>query len=200
MKTFTVCQYDDGPLIDLGKAVQFLAARKEEGRDVPMMCYPHEIPPEKPSKRWLASFTGRLRTHPVRSAMQQLLRKRSDVSILDVPYLSKSSAFFVNRMLQSYIALCPRGYGSTSFRFYEAMQLGVVPLLISDIDNRPFKAFLDWDQTSLYAESVGDIESVLSSRTTAELLQMGEAARTMWYHELAFGKWCKYVLKELEGL
>jgi hypothetical protein len=103
-------------------------------------------------------------------------------------------------MLRSYIALCPRGYGGSSFRFYEAMQLGVVPLLIGDIDTRPFKPFLDWDHLSLYARSVDKALGVLDSYTTDELLQFGERARRVWKERLTFGKWCRYVFKELETI
>ena len=197
-RTFTICQYADGPLIDLGETTQFLASRQgTKDLDVPLLCYPHKRPLIKPRKRYLASFVGRLATHPIRLDMARSLREREDVDIQDG---NKGSAFFVKQMLQSYIALCPRGYGGTSFRFYEAMQLGVVPFLISDIDTRPFKAFLDWDQMSLYAQSVEEARDILDSYTAEELLQLGKLARTVWYQDLAFRKWCRYVLRELETL
>ena len=196
-RTFIVCQYADGPLANLGKTIQFLGSRKKKGIDVPLVSYSHKIPSPKPAKKWLASFVGRLRTHPVRSEMRRSLGRRSDVDIQDG---NKGSSFFVEQMLQSYIALCPRGYGCTSFRLYEAMQLGVVPLFISDLDNRPFKAFLNWDQVSLYAMSIKEAEDILSTYSTRELLQLGKTAKIIWYRDLAFGKWCKYVFKELEAL
>lgn len=199
-RTFTICQYANGPMIDLGKTVQFLASRKEQGIDVPLICYPHEIPSPKPAKKWLASFAGKLHTHPIRSTMRQQLGRRGDINILNVPHHGKSPAFFVNQMLQSYAALCPRGYGCTSFRFYEAMQIGIVPIFISDIDNRPFKAFLNWDRVSFYTESVEGAKDILDSHPTRELLQMGKSAKVTWYQDLTFGKWCKYVLKELRTL
>lgn len=196
-KTFTVCQDSDGTKVDLGKTVLFLASRRGESFDVPLLIYPHETPSPWPAKRWLASFMGKLRTHPIRSEMQRSLSKRDGTNIQDGV---RDVSLFVEQILQSYIALCPRGYGPTSFRFYEAMQLGVVPLLISDVDNRPFKAFLPWDQISLYAELVEDIEDILNSCTVQELFRMGESAQVVWYQDLAFGKWCRYVLKELETL
>lgn len=197
-KTFTICQYDDGPLVDVGEITLFLGSRKgERGINVPLLSYPHEIPSTLPPKRWLASFTGRIRTHSIRSDMRRALRLREDVSIRDT---HGSSSFFAGQILQSYIALCPRGYGGSSFRFYEAMQLGVVPLLIGDMDTRPFRAFLDWDQMSFYTESAKGASEILDSHTKAELLHFGECAKAAYDNELAFGKWCKYVFKELETL
>lgn len=197
-RTFTICQYAGGPLVDLGDTIQFLASRREtKGFDVPLLSYPHKSPLIKPRKRYLASFVGRLTTHPIRPDMARCLRERGDIDIQDG---DKGTRFFVKQMLQSYIALCPRGYGGTSFRFYEAMQLGVVPLLIGDIDTRPFKVFSDWDQISLYARSVEEAKDSLDSYAADGLLRLGKLARTVWYRDLAFGKWCRYVFKELENL
>jgi len=197
-RTFTICQDSAGPLVDLGRITKFFSSRRGKSFDVPLLVYPYKTPSPKPRKKWLASFVGRLGTYPtIRFEMQCLLGKRDDT---DIRGSVKSLGFFVNQMLQSYIALSPRGYGPTSFRFYEAMQLGIVPLLISDIDTRPFKAFLDWDQMSFYASSAEEAEDILNSFSSSveKLLQMGELAQVVWYQDLAFGKWCKYVIKELE--
>ena len=44
-KTFTVCQYDDGPVIDLKNTLQFLASRKsDKGIDIPLLCQNHKMP------------------------------------------------------------------------------------------------------------------------------------------------------------
>jgi hypothetical protein len=80
------------------------------------------------------------------------------------------------------------------------MQLGVAPFLIGNIDTRPFKPFLDWDRVSLYARSVDEALGVLDSYTTEELLQFGERAKRVWKERLTFGRWCKYVFKELESI
>ena len=40
---------------------------------------------------------------------------------------------------ESYFSLCPRGYGPTSFRLYESISLGTVPIYISDDFSYPLK-------------------------------------------------------------
>jgi hypothetical protein len=52
-------------------------------------------------------------------------------------------------MADSVFALCPRGYGPTSFRLYEAMQMGCVPVYITDQAWLPFKDEILWDQTAV---------------------------------------------------
>ena len=195
-RTFTICQFDDGPLEYPAEAVQFLASRKgDKGIDIPLMSDPHAMPAAKPGKRWLASFIGRLETQPMRYDMARILGAHDFIDIQDGNW---GVSYFVNQMLESYVALCPRGYGGSSFRFFEAMSLGVCPMLIGDIDNRPFKKWIDWEKISAYAETVEEAEGLLENTAPKEWLRRGECAREVYKRDLAWGKWCRFVLKELE--
>jgi hypothetical protein len=198
-KTFTVCQYDDGPLVGLGETKLFLASRKSsEGFDVPLLSKLHRKPIFKPSKHFKASFVGRLSTHPIRTIMSSVLSDREDVIVLDEEF---SSEKYVEFILKSYIALAPRGYGGSSFRFFEAMQLGIVPLLIGDIDTRPFKKFLPWDDVSIYVDNPDCLIDALNKWNIMDLKIRGTRASEFYKHHLGYGKWCKYVLIELmEGI
>lgn len=197
-KTFVICQYDDGPLVDLGKTRLFLASRdNDSAMDIPLLSSPHKLPFFRPKKKYLASFVGRLSTHPIRTEIANLFQDRKDIFIFDG---NKGSKFFVHKMLQSYISFCPRGYGGDSFRFYESMQLGVVPFLIGDIDTRPFKKFINWTEISLYAKSVKDLKTRLDLLNQSDLILMGEKALTVWQADFSSQNWCKYVMQELEGL
>ena len=195
-RTFTVCQYDDGPLVDIGRTVQFLASRKtEHGNDIPLICNQHRVPFFKPKKLYRSSFVGRLGTHTIRNDMASALKGRSDVLIRDGDI---GTSAFVRMVLQSYLALAPRGYGGSSFRLFEAMQLGVAPILIGDIDTRPFKRFLPWGGASIYVRSVDELIEVLDKNSDKELLEMGERAAALYIDHLTYQKWCPYVLKELQ--
>lgn len=196
-RTFSICQYGDGPLVNLGRTVQFLASRKTElGVDIPLLCNQHRRPWFKPTKRYLASFVGRLDTHPIRREMAATFQERTDVSIVDGDLGTRA---FVKRVLQSYLALAPRGYGGSSFRFFEAMQLGVVPLLIGDIDTRPFRRFLPWEDASIYVKDVAQLSSVLNGLSKNELIEMGKRAAVMFRDHLTYQNWCPYVIRELQG-
>lgn len=194
-KTFTICQWDDGPLINTGEIILFLSARKTEvGIDIPVLCSPHRRPFFMPSKKYLASFAGRLENHPLREKMASVLKDKLGVQIS----LPGSTRFFVRQILSSYVCLSPRGYGRSSFRFFEAMQLGVTPFFISDIDNRPFKKFILWDTMSMYTDKPEKIMSIIESHTIEDLVLMGKKSMEFYNEHLRFGKWCKYVIKELE--
>ncbi|NMB57368.1 exostosin family protein [Candidatus Beckwithbacteria bacterium] len=197
-KTFTICQYDDGPLVALGKTRIFLSARKtEKGNDIPLLAkkiyppFPYYFP-----KKYLASFVGRINTHPIRKKMTESI-KNKNIKIIDQ---NLKFSKYKKILLQSYISLCPRGYGGNSFRFYESMQLGVVPLLISDIDNRPFKNYIGWDQCSLFFSSsrIENINQFLEKQDLTKMIQMGKQAKKIYKHKLEYQKWCQLLINELE--
>lgn len=197
-KTFTICQYDDGPVANLGKAVVFLSSRKDEtGIDIPLLSSPHSKPFFKPAKKYLSSFVGRLSTQPLRQEMAKCLQDMDSTFIYDG---DKGTKFFVKKTLESYVALCPRGYGGSSFRLFESMQLGVVPFLIGDIDTRPFKKFINWNGISFFSNASDNIRDMLETFNKSELTLMGGRAEIVWKEELSYQNWCKYVIKELETI
>ena len=195
-KTFTICQYDDGPLVNLGATINFLSSRRTEtGVDIPLLCSLHRIPEVKPSKKYLSTFIGLLPNHSIRQEMFDTIKYRNDLCMA-----SGSTELFVEKTLESYVALCPRGYGGSSFRFFEAMQLGVAPLMISDLDTRPFKEFIDWHEISLFTSSATNLNSLLDSLNTCGLLEMGQRAEKVYQEKLCYQKWCKYILEYLASL
>lgn len=194
-KTFTVCQYDDGAVIELKGVTQMLSSRKGiVGIDIPLLAKPLKVPWIKPKKTVLASFMGRLSTHPIREEMTECLAEIPDVEIVDGNY---DVTTYISTMLRSKIALCPRGYGGSSFRFYEAMQLGIVPLLIGDKDTRPFKNLINWDNCSFYVNNVKDVKTLIMNIPDERLVQMGKTAKKIWKNELKYQKWCKNAILEL---
>lgn len=202
-KTFTVYQYAGQPLVDLGHTITYLGSRHEPGdTDLPLVCSPHKLPLRyrfpftTPSKKYLASFIGRLSTHPIRQEMADRIGSRSDIHIVE---RVKGTRYFVRTMLRSHIALCPRGYGAASYRTYEAMQLGTVPLLLGDMDVRPFKTQVDWDAVSFSLTTVDELVELLATIKIETLETMGKQAQHVWHTQLYYQKWCQLLLNELEA-
>ena len=209
-KTFTLCQYADGPAVDLGETIIFLASRKyKKGYDIPLLCKPHQthesffegilksINPFREKqfkKKYKASFRGRLNTHPLRAELYKEF-KGSENLLINVKEISSKK--FVKEILESEIILCPRGHGGNSFRFYEAMQLGVVPMLIGDIDTRPFKTQIDWDDCSFFLKSTEEVKDTINDVTSDKLSDMSFKAKDTYDKKLAYGKWCNLLIEEL---
>lgn len=199
--TFTISEADEFVLhdtIEWGDLVMFIGSRRgEKGIDIPLLSSLHDTTSTKDDRKWLASFIGSLGTDSVRQEMYEELQNRKDCHVKHGNY---GSSYFVNLIQDSYIALCPRGTAAQSFRFYEAMQIGTVPLYISDMDCRPFKNWIDWDICSLYIPSAEGLSGYLDSLSVhkEKLLKMGELAYRTYYDHLQYEKWCKWVIKELE--
>lgn len=205
-KTFTITQFDGGSLLNLGRTIEFTAARTDNsGIDIPILCSRHRKPPLPVKKKYLGAFNGSMHTHPLRSQLQARYQDSKDVLVgggVPTRFYRRwfwAMDFNVN-ILASYVALCPRGTSCNSFRFFEAMQLGVAPCLIGDADVRPFKKYIPWDEMSYYVSSIDELDNLLSGLNRREAIAKGKRAYDYWKNELYYQKWCKYVVKELHEI
>lgn len=55
---------------------------------------------------------------------------------------------FLHRVSKSKFVFAPRGVGSSSFRAYQSMMVGSIPI-ITDMNDYPFQDHVDWDQISI---------------------------------------------------
>jgi hypothetical protein len=135
-KYFTICQYDDGILNSLDGLdiiVYASGCGKPGYYPIPLLSETMKVEPIDYSiKDIFMSFRG-VNTHPIRQKMVDELSKHAPISFDVVPWDQ-----YINELKHSIFALCPRGYGVTSFRFYEAMQYGCVPVYVS---NETWEAF-----------------------------------------------------------
>lgn len=58
---------------------------------------------------------------------------------------------FLYRISKSRFVFAPRGIGSSSFRAYQAMMVGSIPI-ITGMNDYPFKNNVDWDEISIRGE------------------------------------------------
>lgn len=88
----------------------------------------------------------------------------------------KSQQDYVKIIKKSYFCLCPRGAGHSSIRLFEAMELGVCPVVIADRWIPP--KGLKWEEFSVFIreKDVGKLEEILSSQRDRAIL-MGLKAR-----------------------
>lgn len=145
------------------------------------------------AKRFLFSFIGAARTHKVRKTILQLDHKESflkDTSKHNLWELCPQEKIefekqYVDASLRSYFILCPRGRGVNSYRLYEAMQMGLAPVIISD-DWVPMIG-PDWEEFSLRVpeKDILKIPDILLEKK-GEAQRMGELARKNW--EMWFSK------------
>jgi hypothetical protein len=197
MPTFTVCQYDDGPLVQLDNCRIFLGSRKtQENMDAPLLA--SRLPGRVifNESKFLFNFIGRVDTHPIR---EELLASLEPLEKGFVSSDEVSARKYSKILRQSEITLAPRGYGGSSFRFYEAIQAGSVPWLIGDIDTRPFKNQIQWNSFSFYSKTAAEFVSQFDELTEARVRPMREGVKKTLRPLLRFGSWNWLLIKDLIG-
>ena len=146
-------------------------------------------PGSAPSR--LYSFVGAANTHPVRRRVMAL--RHPDAVLIDSHAESLAirrgerppvaPGEFLGRYARSIedcaFVLCPRGGGTATFRLFETMMLGRVPVIVSDQWVAPDGP--DWDGFSLRVseDRIDAIPALLETRAP-DARAMGEAARRAW--------------------
>lgn len=133
-----------------------------------------ELEPE-----FLFSFLGRRATHPIRNTILAL--DAPETPCLDISDALKRfpeyeySQTYHSLIAQSKFVLCPRGFGASSIRIFEAMSRGRVPVILSDQWQRP--PGISWESFSISVPeaNVLDIPMVLK-RAEKDAPEMGRLA------------------------
>jgi hypothetical protein len=160
-KYFTVVQWDDGILNKLDELdILKFASGGVGDYPIPLINQPHTK--VERNRDIFASFIGVITgRHKVRESL------RNSVNNLPNYYISETSGFhkFKEVMERSVFSLCPRGYGRTSFRINESLNLGAIPVYIYDEPWIPFKDEIDFSEYGvlIHESELNNLDTILKS-------------------------------------
>ena len=201
---FTIAQYDDGPLLKLPENTIIYGACSG---NIPIPLIYEDIHntliniPKKTylEKTILCSFVGNITSNHVnpnvRQVMMNYFQGNSNFKMIHsggwTPNVNQSlQQIFINTTIQSKFALAPRGYGRSSFRFFEIFQLGTITIYIwNDVNWLPFQDIIDYSKLCICIH-ISDISKL------ENLLNINE---TEYMNMLNYYKTIKYLF-ELEGM
>jgi len=159
---------------------------------------------EQAEKRYLFSFIGRAETHAMRERLCRLDFSRDDVLVEDSGQVFDNYDYYSNEhverqkhfarvLLESKFTLCPRGRGVSSVRLFEALELGVCPVIISDGWFPP--PGVDWDSVALRVRErdVDRIEEIVATHE-GEYQALGRRAREAHEAHFAEDRYFNYVV------
>lgn len=209
---FTLCQWDDN--IEVKKPDNLIVYSIGTSKDVPMpllvedvtnrLLNVERIPFHK--KKYLASFVG-THTHNVRRTLHSHYKDDKDFSFKIrgswTNVVSDDLAnLFINTTQDSKFGLAPRGYGASSFRYFELIQMGVIPVYIHDGDNAlPFRDEIDYSKfsVSVHIKDTGKLKEILEGIDETKYAEMVAELESV-KHRFTLLESCRYVLRNLEQI
>lgn len=206
-KYFVVCTHDDAPSEELPpNTVVFSAGGNSSRIDVPipLTCGPHEGPGDN-LRTIPISFVGSL-THPIRHIMGKELHGKHGVFLNAtnwVPEVSTERADLFKQVTQrSIFSLCPRGYGATSYRLYEAMQLGAIPVYVSDKHLLPWSDEIDWSSfcVIIKPENIINIPQMTLGMEASKVRKMQDILQDVWQNYFSIESTCKHISKKIRNM
>jgi hypothetical protein len=211
-KYFTVSQLDDGieqklPL----NTINFVAGGNMEGICLPLIC--SSIPSqyiEKRNKDIFCSFVGTYVTndekYKCRLTTFQTYQNDTDF-YFSVPrhwqHIVNEQNFleFINVTQRSKFTLCPRGYGLSSFRLYETMQLNSVPVYIFNKRFTPFEDILDWKEFCIliHESEISQLKEKLLSISENKYNEMLKRGQEVYKNYFTLEKTSQQILRILKN-
>ena len=181
-KYFTVCQHDDAPMenVDfLDIDVYSAGGNYAKGIPIPLICskMPSSVLSES-KKSILCSFVAS-NTHSVREKVVEYCQKHNVfyVSSKTWKYDVNKTEFesYVDIIKKSIFTICARGYGKQSYRFYEALQMGSIPVYV--YDNEPYLPFsneINYNDFAivLNVDDIDKLKDILLSKTEEDIQSM----------------------------
>ncbi len=207
-KYFTVCQHDDAPKHILPKDTMVFSASRSRITDltkdqipIPLICssIPKQLNVEKDI---FASFVGSF-THPLRIALYNLCKSQPNYYFSGQPWNPKVNDNKLQEFLhitnRSKFCLCPRGYGNTSFRMYEAMQLGCIPVYISDDFHIPWNDEINWNDIAVLipSDDILYLPEILKSISEEKLQTMQNNIKKYYNQYFTLDGMCENIIKRI---
>lgn len=188
---FTIVQYDDGCLLKL--PVNTIVYGACSGNvPIPLIYEDKNNTLENISKKQFndkeifCSFVGNITSNRVmpnvRQEMFNILGNNPNFKLINsggwTPDVNKTlQNIFIETTINSKFALAPRGYGRSSFRFFECFQLGTIPIYLwNDEEWLPFKNIIDYNKLciSMHISKIHELENKLLSINEEQYNKMFE--------------------------
>jgi hypothetical protein len=205
---FTIVQHDDGPFLQLPENTIVYGACTGhiplpliyEDKHNTLINMGSSNTLSFNDRKILCSFVG-CTTHKLRNKCVDILSivPGFDFTIPDKGWTLSvekgNQDIFIEKTLNSKFALAPRGYGKSSFRFFEIFQLGCIPIYVwDDVEWLPYKDILDYSKfcISINESHINILPELLSKIDESKYSEMmDEYQKIKHMFELDF--MCKYI-------
>ena len=207
-KYFVVCQHDDAPREILPPdTIIFSAGGNFQNKNVipiPLICSSISNPPtvNLKNKDIFCSFVGS-NTNPIRAKLFHSYSNNTKYLFHQKNWSPKISGEDLNVFLdltsRSRFSLCPRGYGPSSFRLYEVMQLKSVPVYISDRHYLPWIDDIDWNDICVLIRKneIDIMDDILNSIDDEQYANMLNNIDQIYNNYFTLDSVCKKIIRKV---
>jgi hypothetical protein len=186
---FTIVQHDDGAMLKLPANTIIYGACSGnipipliyEDKNNTLENIKNEKKREYKDKEILCSFVGTI-THNVRNICMNKLSNIPGFKFnikqgWSTDIEKNLQDFYIEETIKSKFALAPRGYGRSSFRFFEIFKLGSIPIYVwDDIEWLPYKDIIDYSKIciSINISEIEKLPNILNEITEDKYNEMLE--------------------------
>jgi hypothetical protein len=200
---FTVVQHDDGINVSLPINVNVFGMGGVGHIPLPLTYENTEVFEKYKNnpKTIFCSFVGSI-THNCRKIMVDQLSNKNDILIMTDGWTNQinleKQEKFLNVTSSSRFTLCPRGYGKTSFRLYEALKLNSIPIYIYDESFLPYTELIDWSKMAIliHVNDICNLYQILKSISDNQIHEMLEYSKKYEYL-FTYEGMCDYVVNKV---
>lgn len=150
----------------------------------------YEIPEsERPQKEWLAHFGGTVlplnltdeRGSHYSKGVRQYIKEHFSHD-KDFRITGTRVKTYIKDMMSSTFCLCPEGWHAWNPRPYQAVQLGCIPVLLSDEIELAFEDVIDYSKFMIRVRpsDVQQLKSILLSMSPSEIANMQNEMERVW--------------------
>ena len=189
---FFLASDDTRPIKALEKSIVFAFSTTKESKNICLHYQPIIKPPGKISNielcRFDISFQGYI-CNQIRKKSVMQIEKLNSVVINNRYWFHKFMGIDTTEMERNYsglmqmskFILCPRGFGTNSIRFFEAMAFGRLPVLIADSTKLPLENKIRYNDFIVRVKE-DELESLpdVLEKNKKDLIEKSKIARTTW--------------------
>lgn len=190
-KYFTVVEIEEGVVNDYSHLDLVTFSPGGNGH-IPIPYPTKKMNKLEAERTTLCTFMGSIESHPVREEMFDMFKNTDGFEM----WKSTTTTMYEYTLSTAIFSLCPRGRGPGSYRFFESLYMGCIPVYVSDVFLTPFQNNIDWDRLCIMVslEDIHNIPNILKSKTDEEIKAYQSYGREVYDTYFQFDKMCENII------
>ena len=119
------------------------------------------------------------------------------------PHDEKLKNEYIDNLINSHFTICNRGRGNFAIRFYQALSLGRIPVLIDSDMVFPFEENINWDEVVIKANNESELANKIvlwwQDKTDLDVISAQLKCREIYEKYLTAASFSKFLEQKIHG-